>query len=224
MSGSLSPLPPRPESLSAIVYAAIRDAIVRKELEPGERITEAGIAKRMDVSKTPVREAMLRLEEVGLIEPDGVRGSRVVQPSPAAFTQAFEVREVLEGYLAEKAATRASGKRSGPIATAAARSLAAAESGDQAGFREADRAFHKAIAEAAANPRLAKVIDDATDLLSAIRARDFPYTSAMVPCGQAHVAIAEAIAANDAAAAAEHMRAHVRHVQECFAPADDAAA
>jgi DNA-binding GntR family transcriptional regulator len=206
------------------VYAAIRDAIVRKELAPGERVTEAGIAKRMDVSKTPVREAMLRLEEVGLIEPDGIRGSRVVQPSPAAFTQAFEVREVLEGYLAEKAATRADGTQAERIAAAARRSLEAAEAGDQAGFREADQALHKAIAEAASNPRLSKVIDDAADLLSAIRARDFPYTSAMVPCGEAHVAIAEAIRDHDPAAAAERMRAHIRHVQECFAPADDAAA
>jgi DNA-binding GntR family transcriptional regulator len=206
------------------VYAAIRDAIVRKELAPGERVTEAGIAKRMDVSKTPVREAMLRLEEVGLIEPDGIRGSRVVQPSPAAFTQAFEVREVLEGYLAEKAATRADGTQAERIAGAAQRSLEAAQAGDQAGFREADQAFHKAIAEAAANPRLSKVIDDAADLLSAIRARDFPYTSAMVPCGEAHVAIAGAIRDHDTAAAAERMRAHIRHVQECFAPADDAAA
>ena len=103
------------------MYAAIRDAMVRKELAPGERVTEAGIAKRMDVSKTPVREAMLRLEEVGLIEPDGIRGSRVVQPSPAVFTQAFEVREVLEGYLAEKAATRADGAQAERIAEAAQR-------------------------------------------------------------------------------------------------------
>ncbi len=224
MPRSLSPLPPRPESLSAIVYAAIRDAIVRKELEPGERVTEAGIAKRMNVSKTPVREAMLRLEEVGLIEPDGIRGSRVVQPSPAVFTQAFEVREVMEGYLAEKAATRAGDKLGAQIAAAAARSLAAAEAGDPVGFRAADREFHKAIADAAANPRLAKVVDDAVDLLSAIRARDFPYTSAMVPCGQAHVAIAEAIGTREPAAAAERMRGHIRHVQECFAPADGAVA
>ncbi len=67
---TLGPVDFKPESLADVVYSAIREAIVSKQLLPGERVTEAGLATRLHVSKTPVREAMLRLQEVGLIEAD----------------------------------------------------------------------------------------------------------------------------------------------------------
>ena len=73
-------LPTRPESLSDVVYETIRDAIVHRTIPPGARVTETGLAKQLDVSKTPVREALLKLREIGLIEPHGACGGRGVAP------------------------------------------------------------------------------------------------------------------------------------------------
>src|ERR1700716_2927871 len=94
----------RPESLSEVVYETIRDAIVNRTIPPGVRVTEAGLAKQLNVSKTPVREALLRLREIGLIEPSGVRGGRIILPSPTSIRQAYEVRLALETFAAEAAA------------------------------------------------------------------------------------------------------------------------
>jgi DNA-binding GntR family transcriptional regulator len=71
----------RPESLTDAVYQAIREAIVNCTLEPGSRATEEGFPSAFGSSKTPVREALLKLREIGLLEPDGPRGFRVVRSS-----------------------------------------------------------------------------------------------------------------------------------------------
>lgn len=213
---TLPALASRPESLSELVYAAIRDAIVNKQLAPGERITETAIAERLDVSKTPVREAMLRLQEVGLIEPEGRRGSRVAQRSAAAFEQAFEAREVLEGHFAEKVAKHADEALVRAIVTAANDSLAAAKAGDSTAFRAADRAFHDLIVKGGNNPRLAKILADYADLLATLRRRDFPSAHPRTPFALEHVSIAEAIANGDPAAASSRMREHIRSVYAYF--------
>src|ERR1043166_7375335 len=74
MAQQLAPLTEKPESLTQLVYQALRDAIISKRLPPGERVSEASLARQLRVSKTPVREALLRLHAIGLVEADGGRG------------------------------------------------------------------------------------------------------------------------------------------------------
>src|SRR5580693_9279427 len=99
---ALEPIGVKPEPLAEIVFGIVRDAIVRKDLPPGSRISEARLAAQLNVSKTPVREALLRLEGIGLIVPDGNRGARVVKPSADNIQHAFEVRTALEGFAARQ--------------------------------------------------------------------------------------------------------------------------
>src|SRR2546421_11249040 len=95
-----------PERLADMVYEAIRQSIMDKTLAPGSRVTESGIAQQLGVSKTPVREALLRLRRIGVIEPEGVRGARVVSPSRAAIREAYEIREALEVFAVRSIAAR----------------------------------------------------------------------------------------------------------------------
>src|ERR1035437_699214 len=81
----------RRHSLTEQVYDAIRDAIVSKALPPGIRLSEAALAEKFGVSKTPVREALLRLGAVGLVESEG-NATRVVTPSRDRIRHAYEVR------------------------------------------------------------------------------------------------------------------------------------
>ena len=90
----------RASNLVDLVFEQVRAAILDKSLAPGLRVTEAGLAKHLNVSKTPVREALLRLRQIGLIEDDGRRGGRVIAPSQIAIEHAFEVREALEAFTA----------------------------------------------------------------------------------------------------------------------------
>jgi DNA-binding GntR family transcriptional regulator len=202
-----------PERLADMVYEAIRQSIMDKTLAPGARLTESGIAQQLGVSKTPVREALLRLRRIGVIEPDGVRGGRVVRPSTSAIREAYEVREALEVFAVRSVADRVSRDDLERISDAAARSLERAEHGDQAGFREWDFAFHRAIAEAAGNPRLKELIEDVFTLIGTLRQRDFPDSRWSVDCARGHVQIADAIARKDIAGAEAAAREHIRQVE-----------
>jgi GntR family transcriptional regulator, rspAB operon transcriptional repressor len=202
-----------PERLADMVYEAIRQSIMDKTIAPGARLTESGIAQQLGVSKTPVREALLRLRRIGVIEPDGARGGRVVRPSRTAIREAYEVREALEVFAVRSVAERVRGSDLERIADAAARSLERAEHGDQAGFREWDFAFHRAIAEAAANPRLRELIEDVFTLIGTLRERDFPDSRWSVDCARGHVRIADAIGRRDVAEAETAAREHIRQVE-----------
>jgi GntR family transcriptional regulator, rspAB operon transcriptional repressor len=202
------------DNLADRVFEQIRAAITSKTLEPGARLTEVRLAADLNVSKTPVREALLRLRELGLIEPDGRRGGRVVQPSKASYGQMHEIREALEVYAALVASDRAEGADRRAIRGHAQESYEGAQAGDVQLFRTADAAFHEAIANATRNPRLITQIRNAVDLIAALRERDFPHGGASIQCGAAHVAIADAIVGGDGPTAAELMRVHVRYVRD----------
>jgi DNA-binding GntR family transcriptional regulator len=208
-------LPTRPESLSDVVYETIRDAIVQRTIAPGARVTETGLATQLNVSKTPVREALLKLREIGLIEPHGARGGRVVLPSPIAIRNAYEARLALETFAAQTAARRGSADDKARIEAIARSCLEHAEAGDLDGFKAADSDFHEAIVRATGNPRLVSMVADTVALVTALRRRDVPRAQISLECARAHVGIAAAITAGDDDDAASRMAEHLRHVEAC---------
>jgi DNA-binding GntR family transcriptional regulator len=202
----------RPDSLTDAVYDAIRRGIIEKRLPPGAPVTEAALAAQLGVSKTPVREALLRLKDAGVIEPNGRRGGRVVQRSQAAVRRAYEVREALESYAAGRAAERVGMQAAVDLRGLAERSRDCARRNDVPGFLELDTAFHSAVGVGADNPLLARMLEDALTLALTLRRRDGPRSSASTACADAHVRIAAAIAGGDAVAAEREMREHIRFV------------
>lgn len=210
----LLPLEVKPQSLTEMVYDAIRTSIVTKRLAPGTVVAEASLAARLQVSKTPVREALLRLQSIGLVEPDGARGLRVVRPSEAAIREAYEVRMVLEEGLCRRAAERATPAQRDEIRNAAVRSLECAEGGDiRGGFRSWDKVFHRAVAVAADNPRLRCLAEDAAALASVLRERDVPGVQDAIRCGRQHLDIADAIERQDPDGASRAAATHVDDVK-----------
>lgn len=207
-------LAPRPDSLAMSVYNTIRQAIVDGKLAAASRVTEAGLAKELGVSKTPVREALLRLKEVGLVESDGPRADRIVTPSADRLRDAYEVREALEMKSARLAAER--GDREVLLAARheAERTVVAADQNDFSAYRAADEAFHTTIARATGNTRLARLIDDANAMIVALRQRDVPGIDASPLCASQHMAISKALLDGDAALASRLMEEHVRSVGE----------
>jgi GntR family transcriptional regulator, rspAB operon transcriptional repressor len=205
----LPPIEAKPRSLTELVLVRIRDAIATKTLPPGSRISEARLAAQLAVSKTPVREALMRLQEIGLVVPDGRRGTQVVQPSRALIEHAFEVRSALEGCAAYRAAVVAQPAAISELKSVAAASFTRAQTGDSDGFRVLDERFHLAVAVASKNDLLPRLIENAYTLAWALRQRDVPSIDHQVNCGLEHLVIADAIADHDAAAAAEHMARHI---------------
>lgn len=211
-SDNLKPVGATRVSLTQLVADAVQMAITSRELTPGTRVTESDLAARLHVSKTPVREALLRLQFMGIIEPDGVRGGRIVMPSDRAIRESYELREALETQAAKLAAVRASEREVSMIRSHAAESLAAAQQGNVADFRRADRAFHHEVASASSNQKLAASIEDALVLTWTLRLRDVPLADDSRECAQQHNAIADAIGSADPDLAAQEMGRHIRTV------------
>lgn len=198
------------------VFEALRDAITKKTLAPGQRISEAKLAQDLNVSKTPVREALIRLRQVGLVEVRG-NGMRVIQPSASDLRDVFEYRSALEQACVRLAAERADDSAVERIVDRAAASLIAAKTHDPSGFRSADHQFHMAIAESTGNIKLHAALRDAIMLASVLRMRGIPSGEtprSSTSCAQQHTLIGEAIRSRDSRAAAELMGQHIDHVYE----------
>ena len=146
--------------LSAVAYGALLDMILRGAIAAGEPVTERLIAARLGMSRTPVREAVRRLEGEGTLERQR-SGALVVRPySMEEFLHALAVRRLLEGEAARLAAGKVS---AAVLAAARERVERLRHNGLGDGARQEDRDFHAAIAEASGNPVLAASIADLRD-------------------------------------------------------------
>ena len=213
MTATLEPVAARPQSLTDIAFDRIRTAILTRKLEPGTRVSEAMLGEMLQVSKTPVREALLRLCHVGLVEPT-TRGLRVVLPNRTSIRNAYEVRTGLETMAAQLAAIRATDKQRADIVTAAANSLQHARAEDAENFATWDRAFHLSVAEASGNELLAKAVDDSVTLAFTLRSRDVLAVDDSVRCGRHHVGISKMIKKGDSELAGQQMRDHIVSVTQ----------
>jgi len=203
----------RPRLIGDLVLDKLREAIINKELVPGARLSEAGLAESLQVSKTPVREALLRLRMIGLVTTaDGTL--RVVLPSPTLVREAYELRAGLEATTAELACSRAPADVVEAIAATAGDSLQCAVADDTDGFRRTDRSFHELVAAASGNGLAQQQVMNARDLCQALRQRDVMTDHASRVCGEAHVAIAQAIAGHDPVAARSLMSEHIHYVMD----------
>jgi DNA-binding GntR family transcriptional regulator len=138
-------------------YAAIRGLILSGELAPGSQLSEEALAERCGVSRTPVRDALRRLESELFIRKSESQRSFVAEWSPSDLEDAFELRAMLEGLAARRAAQRISPLQLEQLRSHNRRILEAisAKEPDVLRFLEHNREFHAIVLEAANSPRLA---------------------------------------------------------------------
>ncbi|MBQ1012783.1 GntR family transcriptional regulator [Micromonospora sp. M51] len=215
--------PARRLTLADDVYESIKTLVMDHILPPGERVNIDALSRELDVSPTPVREALARLEADGLVRKRPLSGYTTTPLlTRAEFDDLFEVRLLLEGATAGRAAAHASTEERQRISTEAAATIDV-EAGDgyrrHAAFTALDATFHDLIAEVAGSPLLR---DSITRLHSHLHLHRlyFPVTGAP-DTNTEHQRIAAAIAAGDSDAAAEAMRAHLTAARERHLPAFD---
>jgi DNA-binding GntR family transcriptional regulator len=194
------------------VLAAIRDAIVRGEFVPAQRLVEADLSERFRASRGNVRLALLELTNEGLVEREQHRGARVREISLAEAIEITEVRLVLEGLCAAKATERIDGARRKELRGIGRAMARAVAGGDVVGYSELNHLLHRRIREIAAQSA-------ATRVLERLRAQSVrhQFRLAMQPGRPAaslpeHKAIIEAVCSRDPDAAERAMRAHLRSV------------
>jgi DNA-binding GntR family transcriptional regulator len=139
------------------VYERLIDALLTGSLAPGDRLIQDKLAEDLDVSRTPVRDALLRLHEEGVIEPSGRRGFVVRGLSEDDVRHLYEARYAIEGYAAAVVAER--GDTALVHVRATFDEVAKRRPRSSLQSYEANRAFHRAVVEAADNAHLLDFFD-----------------------------------------------------------------
>jgi DNA-binding GntR family transcriptional regulator len=166
--------------LSEDAYDVLRGAILSGRLAPGARVVEADIARQMTISRSPIREAVRKLEREGLVEYVPRRGTVVVGLSRDDVADAYALRAHLEAYGARLAASRASEAHLSRLAEMLERMRACAAADDLPGLVAADVEFHRRLCQAAGSRGLVQAWESLNPerwtLLSGLTATDFSLT------------------------------------------------
>lgn len=201
-------------SLSDKVYHALREAILEGDLPPGQPLMENQLAEMLNVSKTPVRQALTALEKEGLIIGNSWQSKKVVDTDAQSLYELYLVREVLEGLAARLASANINLNTIGKLEEHILKSEECLQKGDVTGFLEEDLNFHILISQAAEN----KVL---LDLLENIRSRIFLAQHLTAVHGKrAHLSIMEhkdiltAIKKGNPTGAEKCMTSHISNLKE----------
>lgn len=146
--------------LRDVVFNTLRRAILKGELKPGERLMEIALAERLGVSRTPIREAMRKLELEGLVVMIPRRGAQVANITEKDLNDVLEVRIALENLAIEKACKCMNEEQMGRLWVAAKEFERTRSEGNLVRLAEADVAFHEIIYQAADNVRLNQVLNN----------------------------------------------------------------
>ncbi|MFF4752144.1 GntR family transcriptional regulator [Streptomyces sp. NPDC002514] len=203
----------RQDVLTDRVYEAVKAMVMDHEIAPGARVSIEGLARQLDVSATPVREALARLESDGLVvkRPNaGYRATDLLDPD--ALTDLFEMRLLLEPRAASLAAENASEDDLRLLASVVERMRRHPDTGENYSvyrrFALLDQEFHDALARAAGRPLLADAVSRLHAHLHMFRLNSAP--GAAGPTIDEHQRILDAVVRRSPERAAEAMAAHLR--------------
>ena len=207
-------------------YRQLRAHLLGRSLRPGERLPEIPLARKLGVSRIPLREAIDQLAAEGLVERVPGLGSTVRSASPQDLRELYEMREVLECFAVEKAAASATAALLGRLEDLCTQITSALADFRRTGkwtaaIRErlvaADAAFHQAIASAAGNERIRKELERlhaVSELVSYRPDLAADEGEAMARSASEHRGILEAIRRSQGEVARRRMAEHVRRAGE----------
>jgi DNA-binding GntR family transcriptional regulator len=194
------------------VFDAIRQAIVQLKFRPGYLLSEADVARQLGVSRQPVREAFIKLAEVGLVEVKPQRGTFVMLISIRQVQNVRFIREAIEVAVVRKAALEASPKRIEEFRRLLEAQREAERSGDHMEFLRLDEAFHQALSHAVDTDYAWRVLENLKAQMDRVRHLSMPDATPIdVLIGQ-HAAIIDAIARHAPDEAEAAMRAHLNEI------------
>ncbi|MBB4226196.1 GntR family transcriptional regulator [Rhizobium mongolense] len=187
----------------------IENAILSNEFAPGERLDEMVLATRFGVSRTPVREALMQLNAIGLIEIRPRRGAVVIDPAPHRIFEMFEVMAELEGLAGSLAARRLDDESRAAITAAHRRCELSAGAGDSDAYYYDNEEFHKAIYAASRSEFLEEQCLQLHRRLRPYRRLQLRVRNRLSTSFSEHCTIVDAIFAGNGEEARRLLRVHV---------------
>lgn len=203
--------------LRDVVFNTLRKAILKGELKPGERLMEIALAERLGVSRTPVREAMRKLELEGLVVMIPRRGAQVANITEKDLNDVLEVRIALENLSIENACARMTEEQLAELWKAAKDFEATmAEEGNLVKLAEADVAFHEVIYKSSDNRRLNQVLNNLREQIYRYRVEYLKDEETRNLLVKEHEEIYEAIRNRDVKQAQEISYQHIENQREAI--------
>ncbi|MET7421210.1 GntR family transcriptional regulator [Dactylosporangium sp. NPDC005555] len=202
-------LPTEATSLADAVAQAVRAGIAAGELVPDRTYSVYQLAELLGVSRSPVREGMLRLAEAGLVAIRRNRGFSVLLPRAHDIEEIIEIRLALEPPAARKAAVLATDEQHAAIRAALDTMAAACSKGDEAAFWPADRTLHDLLLHAAGNTRAAAIVAQLRSTTALLGPPTTASGRTLTQIHAEHEPVVAAVIARDGPAAETAMRTHL---------------
>ena len=195
--------------LRDVVFNTLRKAILTGELKPGERLMEIHLANRLGVSRTPIREAIHKLELEGLVTMIPRRGSEVAQITEKSMNDVLEVRRALDALCAELACDRITPEELNQLKKACEDFEIAVRTKDVQKIAQADVALHDIIVQATGNQRLIQLVLNLSEQMYRYRFEYIKDTSQHQNLIEEHRIIYQSIVNKEKETAAQAARTHI---------------
>ena len=199
--------------LREVVSEALREAITNGTLLPGERLMEIQLAEELGVSRTPVREAIRKLELEGFVVMVPRRGTYVSDLSLKDINEVFEIRTALDVLAAGLAAERITDEELEALERLLVHIGEYIEAGDMEKIIEADSQFHDLLYQASRNDRLVGIINNLREQLTRFRSISMSYPGRLKVTWEEHRHLLEAIAQRNADLAMQVAREHMENAE-----------
>lgn len=186
----------RAEPVTIQAHRALRRAILEQQFKPGQRLIETEVAEMLGVSRTPVREALSKLEAEGLVDLVPT-GGVVVRNCQEEFEEIYGLRQRVEGYAANLAARRITPEELATLEAACARALDAVDSASLEVRAELNNTFHQLLTEASHSPRLIRLTNGYREYFLSQRTLQFYDRDTAVRHHTQHRRIVEALRRHD---------------------------
>ncbi|MGD8291284.1 MAG: GntR family transcriptional regulator [Desulfobacterales bacterium] len=202
-----------PPSMQEIAFQAIKQAIMRRELLPGNIYSEQAIAKEMGMSKTPVHQALLDLENKGFVTIFPRKGFKVNTLSAKNIRDMFELRRTLERTVVLKIAPRLTAEEIRDLGNIVHQ---IEQSRDPIDFQKHDRAFHRYLASLSNNTYIITALNTVWDLSDWVGANILYNWGGFSQAAGEHLAVYELLTAGEAEKAAAAMERHLNGTESRF--------
>ncbi|MBQ7775143.1 MAG: GntR family transcriptional regulator [Lachnospiraceae bacterium] len=202
--------------LRDVVFNTLRQAILTGDLKPGERLMEIHLANKLGVSRTPIREAIRKLELEGLVTMIPRRGAEVAQITEKSMNDVLEVRRAMDALCVELACERISEEELKALENACDAFAEAVKGGDIKVIAKADVALHDIIVQATGNLRLVQLINNLSEQMYRYRFEYLKDTSQHQNLIEEHRMIYESIVKKDKQAASNAAKLHIDNQEKAI--------
>ncbi len=200
--------------LGEIVFDHLKNEIIEGRLSSGERLMEVSIAEKLGVSRTPVREAIRKLEKEGFVVIQSRKGAYVSDTTPKDMRDVFEIRRVLEGFATELAAKNMTDEEIFNLMITHKAFMHALENNHIDSLIQLDREFHNQILKASGNLKLIELTTQISEQIQRYRSSYFLGVGSFDDLATCHTDIVNSIEKRDSIRAGDAARAHIKNIED----------